>query len=65
MIVDVGGGVGSTSVVIAKEFPQLRFVVQDRQQVVEIGPSVRSRSLSSFLRAGTLTSRYTLGLGSP
>ena len=34
MIVDIGGGVGSQSLVIAKDHPQLRFVVQDREAVV-------------------------------
>ena len=40
MVVDVGGGIGSTSVVLARAFPHLRFVVQDRQHVVQIAPSV-------------------------
>lgn len=34
LIVDVGGGVGSQSLVLAKHHPQLRFVVQDREAVV-------------------------------
>ena len=35
MIVDVGGGLGSQSLVLAKHHPQLRFVVQDREAVVQ------------------------------
>ena len=40
MVVDVGGGVGSTSVVLARAYPHLRFVVEDRKHVVEIAPTV-------------------------
>lgn len=35
LIVDVGGGLGSQSLVLAKHHPQLRFVVQDREAVVQ------------------------------
>lgn len=41
MIVDVGGGVGTACLALAKEFPNLKFVVQDRQPVVEAGAEVR------------------------
>jgi tRNA G46 methylase TrmB len=34
LVVDVGGGVGSQSLTLAKHHPQLRFVVQDRESVV-------------------------------
>ena len=34
LIVDVGGGVGSQSLVLAKHHPHLRVVVQDREPVV-------------------------------
>ena len=40
VVFDVGGGVGSTSVVLASAFPHLRLVVQDRKQVIEIAPKV-------------------------
>ena len=40
LIVDVGGGVGTSSLAIAQEFPDLKFVVQDRQPVVEAGVEV-------------------------
>ncbi|KAL9008751.1 MAG: hypothetical protein Q9173_006154 [Seirophora scorigena] len=36
-IVDVGGSHGSLSIAIAEQNPQLRFVVQDRPQVVALG----------------------------
>ena len=34
LVVDIGGGVGSQSLVLAKHHPQLRFIVQDRETVV-------------------------------
>lgn len=40
VVVDVGGGIGSTSMLLANAFPQLRFVVQDRAPVAEMGRSV-------------------------
>ena len=42
MVIDVGGGIGSSSMVLAKAYPHLRFVVEDREHVVEIAPSVRT-----------------------
>ncbi|KIM81164.1 hypothetical protein PILCRDRAFT_8864 [Piloderma croceum F 1598] len=37
LVVDVGGGIGSTTGVFAKAFPHLRFVIQDRSAVVAEG----------------------------
>ena len=37
LVVDVGGGVGSVSMALARECPDLRIVVQDRPGVVEDG----------------------------
>jgi len=34
LVVDVGGGLGSQSLLLAKHHSQLRFVVQDREAVV-------------------------------
>ena len=34
-VIDVGGGVGNASRAIAKAFPNLKFVVQDREEVVK------------------------------
>ena len=34
LVVDIGGGVGSQSLVLAKHHPQLCFIVQDREAVV-------------------------------
>lgn len=35
MVVDVGGGIGSTSAVLAEKFLDLNIVVQDRPLVIE------------------------------
>ena len=47
-MVDVGGGVGSTSVILARAYPHLRFVVEDRKHVVEIAPTVSVLPLLSL-----------------
>lgn len=39
-VVDVGGGIGTVSMALSKMQPQLKIVVQDRQQVVTDGPKV-------------------------
>lgn len=40
LVVDVGGGIGSASLVLTKEFPNLRIVIQDRHSAVENGVEV-------------------------
>ena len=40
VVVDVGGGVGASSLVLAETFPDLKIVVQDRPPVVEEGTKV-------------------------
>jgi hypothetical protein len=35
VVVDVGGGVGSQTAVLAKAFDHIKFVVQDRPTVIE------------------------------
>jgi len=43
LVVDVGGGVGTATLSLAKEFPHLKFVIQDRPAVVDAGVEVRLR----------------------
>ena len=49
LVVDVGGGIGSTAMLLAHTFPHLRFVIQDRPQVAEQGVAVCA---SASLQAG-------------
>ncbi len=41
LVVDVGGGVGTASLSLAKEFPHLKFIIQDCQAVADDGVEVR------------------------
>ena len=53
LVVDVGGGIGSTSMALAKAFPHLRFCIQDRPKTVELGIAVSnppSRTSSRSLK---------------
>lgn len=38
---DVGGGIGSTTLRLAQRFPKLRFIIQDREPVCKLGEDVR------------------------
>jgi len=40
VVVDVGSGVGTVSMVIAKQVPQVKFILQDRPAVMEHAKSV-------------------------
>lgn len=45
MLVDVGGGVGSVALHLLQHAPQLRFIVQDRPEVIEQqAPAVSQQS---------------------
>jgi hypothetical protein len=39
-VVDVGGGIGSTTMVLAARYEHLNFVIQDREVVVDMGEKV-------------------------
>jgi hypothetical protein len=41
LVVDVGGGIGSATLHVAKAFPDLRFIVQGREGTVAAGTKVR------------------------
>ncbi|KAI0931113.1 hypothetical protein AcW2_010267 [Taiwanofungus camphoratus] len=51
-VVDVGGGVGGMSLDLAKKFPKLRFVVQDRASVVKQAEAVWLRELPEAVKTG-------------
>ena len=42
LVVDVGGGVGTVSLVLAKTFSNMKIVIQDLPKVVEDGLKVNS-----------------------
>ncbi|KAK7689556.1 hypothetical protein QCA50_007348 [Cerrena zonata] len=52
VVVDVGGGIGSTSMLLAKAFGHLRFVIQDRPQVAEMGFSMWKTRCPELLDEG-------------
>ena len=52
-VVDVGGGIGSTTLILAQSVPKLQYVVQDRPLVIEDAKAV---SLTAFLPLIFLTS---------
>jgi hypothetical protein len=48
IVVDVGGGIGSTTMLLAEAFGHLQFVVQDRKVVVGMGEKVSLMSCLPF-----------------
>ncbi|THH29318.1 hypothetical protein EUX98_g4870 [Antrodiella citrinella] len=52
VVVDVGGGIGSTSMLLANAFKHLRFVVQDRDPVVEMGVAAWKQRCPELLTSG-------------
>ena len=44
-VVDVGGGIGSTTMFLAKEYSQLKFIVQDRPETIAEGIKVHLTTL--------------------
>jgi hypothetical protein len=52
LIVDVGGGVGSQSLVLANHYPHLRFVVQDREAVVRDAVEYWKKNMPDAVESG-------------
>jgi len=52
LIVDVGGGIGSLALKIAKVNPHLRMLIQDRQKVIEMGEEYWKAELPDALSSG-------------
>ncbi|KAI0079225.1 hypothetical protein K474DRAFT_713866 [Panus rudis PR-1116 ss-1] len=52
VVVDVGGGIGSTSMLLANAFVHLKFVVQDRPQVVDMGLAAWKARYPALLEEG-------------
>ncbi|KAN0130088.1 hypothetical protein V8E53_012033 [Lactarius tabidus] len=52
LVVDVGGGIGSTSLRLAQRFPKLRFVIQDREPVCKLGEDAWQIHSPSLIKSG-------------
>ncbi|KAJ8475167.1 hypothetical protein ONZ51_g6741 [Trametes cubensis] len=57
VLVDVGGGIGSTSLTVAVAHPHVNVVVEDRPQVVELAPSSWGPKYASLFDTGRMTFR--------
>lgn len=65
IIVDVGGGVGTSSLPIAANFPELKIVVQDLPAVVEDGKKVNYGCILYGIYIGFLISGLYARYGQP
>ncbi|KAM6499069.1 S-adenosyl-L-methionine-dependent methyltransferase [Amanita muscaria] len=52
LVVDVGGGVGNVSMVLAKEHPNLNIIIQDQAYVIENGTKFWEAELPDALNSG-------------
>ncbi|KAI0789396.1 S-adenosyl-L-methionine-dependent methyltransferase [Abortiporus biennis] len=48
-IVDVGGGIGGMSMDLARNYPKLKFIVQDLSEQIEQAPSIWEKELPAVL----------------
>ena len=62
-MIDVGGGFGNVTKVIAQAFPNLKYVVQDRAATIEEAGKVRLYPLSLEMTANMRTLVIALGSG--
>lgn len=49
VVADIGGGVGSVSVMLAKAHPKLKFVIEDRPTEIEQAKPVCTLALSMLI----------------
>jgi hypothetical protein len=54
VVVDVAGGVGSASLILARAHPHLQFVIEDQAQVVSHGNQVKWRLNQCRIITGSL-----------
>ncbi|KAI1764122.1 putative O-methyltransferase [Hypoxylon sp. FL1150] len=54
LIVDVGGGVGSFDLQLARLYPDLRFIVQDQETATRQGVSIWEKEYPEALQAGRI-----------
>lgn len=60
VVVDVGAGVGTSAMLVARAFPHLRFVIQDTPKVVQDAQKVKFLRCVSF---GSFTDCYYGSIG--
>ncbi|KAI0041475.1 hypothetical protein FA95DRAFT_1548706 [Auriscalpium vulgare] len=54
LVVDVGGGIGSSTMRLAERFPGLKFVVQDREAVCRLGEEAWHTQCPEMLESGRI-----------
>lgn len=60
LIVDVGGGNGSQSLILARNFPDLRIIVQDRESLASSAVQFwTERGMTSVLESGRVQFQST------
>ncbi|KAI9441374.1 S-adenosyl-L-methionine-dependent methyltransferase [Lactarius indigo] len=52
LVVDVGGGIGSTTLRLAQRFPNFRFIIQDREPVCKLGEDAWQVHSPSLIKSG-------------
>ncbi|KAI0762979.1 S-adenosyl-L-methionine-dependent methyltransferase [Fomes fomentarius] len=57
VLVDVGGGIGATSIIVAEAHPHLRVVVEDRARVVSTAVSAWGSQYSHLFESGRMSYR--------
>ncbi|KAJ7223301.1 S-adenosyl-L-methionine-dependent methyltransferase [Mycena pura] len=55
LVVDVGGGVGTSCLPLAAKFPELKFVVQDLEGVIEQGKVVRDTKMPAAIESAQVS----------
>ncbi|KAI9066884.1 S-adenosyl-L-methionine-dependent methyltransferase [Trametes sanguinea] len=55
VVVDVGGGIGSVSVQLAKPYPHLRLVVQDLQKTIDLAPKIWGSTHKDLFDSGRVS----------
>lgn len=55
LVVDVGGGIGSQTAVVARHCPHLRFIIQDREPVMKDAAAFLGHQLPEALNSGRVT----------